>query len=286
MKASAPLNKTVSLILLLIIILLVSGWMVIVGSTTKEKVIENSCRFSIALSSVGSGVGAQLINPFELYCPRTLLVVGEEKIRWANLHVLQGMSDFINYKYDAHDPKEPGKLEYKTNVGFESDAQLEQETRELFTYEMTKCWETFQSGDRNILESESNIWQEATCIVCSEIIYDKDNSFNPFMLEIDDYLQNTNHTLRNVPDMSASSYLYSFQHPSYSQVCKSTWEQEYYDEPIRIENGGQYAVIFYRLGSRWQPLLDSAGIRESTSCQAVGVIPADQAFVHCTPLIN
>lgn len=278
-KAAIELSATGSIILLLIItflLMLVVGGVISVYATTSDTI---ECQWSQILRDIAP-MGNTL---FDLSCPRRYIRVDDNRLEIAYTLLGDRVGSSAPYSYPYFDGE---RITARNTV---SDAD---ELNALVAHEMSRCWELFARGERDVIGDHvvfPRLKEKSTCIICTELAVRQ--SFETSQVTLYDYLSSTPAPLFGGAEMSYLSHLYQPLGTNEPYECAREQDDEtapHSLESMHIDPEEHYVVFSVRRGhgTAWTWIRNLFSDEDAAYCQTTLIQPVTELAETCDFIIN
>ncbi len=270
-------ERAVSIIILLLIITFVGYAYLHFYLSSADAANRASCHVSLA-ATLGTTI-AGVYSPFDLYCPRKVLEVQENRVvhlDYTFFETLQRPRGYFYERVEYNATENTLRIRQGATVSSDADS-LEPALADMFAYELSSCWNLFREGEIDVLRTDSSFRQSNVCVLCAEIFVNR--SFDSFTLDLEEHFQTQYTPHERTRPITFQDYLFHDDMPSTPRTCLASFPS--FDE-LTIQQYSSYSVVFFRTGRLFRTLTDSNAL----GCQAVGIIPTEYLYQQCDALVN
>ncbi len=276
MAVDMSLTQATSLILFLIAALFLSGILTqVIGAATAQTERE-ACALTVTTRLLGEQATGGWINPFEINCARRVIFLEEENAFIYAADLASEVSGQEPYRHRVATYEQVAGERTKVPAPRTPNATA-RSVEEVLAYEMGLCWELFQEGRGDIIDSDSWFEEHSACVVCAEVRAPQE--LESETINIEEYLAQTDHPFyHSLNTPTYHDYLRTNSSPSRAASCQGE-QGAFSSEKLALVPGESYAVVFVRSGS-------GVDWVRGQSCQAVDVVATRNLHTRCDAVVN
>ncbi len=272
MKKGLVTQKVATLTLFLLSVILILFIIGVTSLSATAQSAKSACQLNIQLKLFGErlspilGTGTWL-NPFEIYCPRKILLVEDSEAREVYASFFGKESRTSDYSFPIIN--EQGNMAFRTLNPSQTD--FSERMSNALVHELAECWDLFLEGSKDILDSGNLFGRASTCFICAELFF---SASNPVSIDLSASLQ------QRVPLLGVRGTYEEFLFNTQSTYgnCDSNLPK-YMNMITQLDASENYAITFIRRGS------GMSWVRGNT-CQYVDIIPVTHLGSSCNILVN